>query len=151
MVHLHKQGFGGCLADDMGLGKTLQTLTLLQYIYKPSTPRQPATLIVVPTSLLHNWRREAKRFTALSMAEYNNTVAIDKEQPEKFFGHFHLIFTTYGMMRNNIDILCSYRFEYIVLDESQNIKTVNRSPSGQPFDYKVNTDLCLQVLPSKTH
>ena len=122
MVHLHKQGFGGCLADDMGLGKTLQTLTLLQYIYKPSTPRQPATLIVVPTSLLHNWRREAKRFTALSMAEYNNTVAIDKEQPEKFFGHFHLIFTTYGMMRNNIDILCSYRFEYIVLDESQNIK-----------------------------
>ena len=122
MVHLHKQGFGGCLADDMGLGKTLQTLTLLQYIYKPSTPRQPASLIVVPTSLLHNWRREAKRFTALSMTEYNNTVAIDKERPEKFFGHFHLIFTTYGMMRNNIDILCSYRFEYIVLDESQNIK-----------------------------
>ena len=39
MVHLHKQGFGGCLADDMGLGKTLQTLTLLQYIYKPSTPQ----------------------------------------------------------------------------------------------------------------
>ena len=37
------KGFGGCLADDMGLGKTLQTLTLLQYIYKPSTPRQPAT------------------------------------------------------------------------------------------------------------
>lgn len=122
MVHLYKQGFGGCLADDMGLGKTLQTLTLLQYIYKPSAPKQPATLIVVPTSLLHNWRREAKRFTGLSMAEYNNTVVIDKERPEKFFGHFHLIFTTYGMMRNNIDTLCSYRFEYIVLDESQNIK-----------------------------
>ena len=122
MVHLHKQGFGGCLADDMGLGKTLQTLTLLQYIYKPSAPKQPATLIVVPTSLLHNWRREAKRFTGLSMMEYNNTVAIDKKRPEKFFGHFHLIFTTYGMMRNNIDILRSYTFEYIVLDESQNIK-----------------------------
>ena len=119
MVHLHKQGFGGCLADDMGLGKTLQTLTLLQYIYKPSAPKQPATLIVV---LLHNWRREAKRFTGLSMMEYNNTVAIDKKRPEKFFGHFHLIFTTYGMMRNNIDILSSYRFEYVVLDESQNIK-----------------------------
>lgn len=85
------------------------------------------------------------------MTEYNNTVSIDKEQPEKFFGHFHLIFTTYGMMRNNIDILCSYCFEYIVLDESQNIKIANRSPSGQPFDYKVNTGLYLLALPSKTH
>ncbi|MDD3036364.1 DEAD/DEAH box helicase [Bacteroides sp.] len=186
MLQLYEQGFGGCLADDMGLGKTLQTLTLLQHIYKPlisdtnipetvsiptlpvekeepisdstgqfslfafntedellpdaceirkkkititdprprkkETPRKPATLIVVPTSLLHNWHREAKRFTTLSMAEYNSTTVISKEHPERFFGHFHLIFTTYGMMRNNIDILRSYCFEYIVLDESQNIK-----------------------------
>lgn len=191
MVQLNKQGFGGCLADDMGLGKTLQTLTLLQYIYKPFVPettshmetiptalsasddhpvkeqvadadgqfslfsfssedellpearevreknipkeddpraasgknsRKPATLIIVPTSLLHNWRREAKRFTNLSIAEYNSSTVFPKGHPEKFFRHYHLIFTTYGMMRNNIDTLRSYTFEYIVLDESQNIK-----------------------------
>ena len=69
MMHLHKLGFGGCLAADMGLGKTLQTLTLLQHIYKSPASRKAATLIVVPTSLLHNWRREAKRFTTLSMIE----------------------------------------------------------------------------------
>lgn len=147
MVHLYKQGFGGCLADDMGLGKTLQTLTLLQYIYKPSAPKQPATLIVVPTSLLHNWRREAKRFTALSMTEYNNTVAIDKKRPEKFFGRFHLIFTTYGMMKNNIDILRSYRFKYVVLDESQNIKNSDSLNFRSAIQLQSNHRLVLTGTP----
>lgn len=122
MMHLHKLGFGGCLADDMGLGKTLQTLTLLQHIYRSPASRKAATLIVVPTSLLHNWRREAKRFTTLSMIEYNSSIVVPPNHPGKFFGRFQLIFTTYGMMRNNIDLLSSYKFEYIVLDESQNIK-----------------------------
>lgn len=147
MVHLYKRGFGGCLADDMGLGKTLQTLTLLQYIYKPSAPKQPATLIVVPTSLLHNWRREAKRFTALSMTEYNNTVAIDKRRPEKFFGRFHLIFTTYGMMKNNIDILRSYRFKYVVLDESQNIKNSDSLNFRSAIQLQSNHRLVLTGTP----
>lgn len=147
MIHLYKQGFGGCLADDMGLGKTLQTLTLLQYIYKPSAPKQPATLIVVPTSLLHNWRREAKRFTALSMTEYNNTVAIDKKRPEKFFGRFHLIFTTYGMMKNNIDILRSYRFKYVVLDESQNIKNSDSLNFRSAIQLQSNHRLVLTGTP----
>ena len=147
MVHLYKRGFGGCLADDMGLGKTLQTLTLLQYIYKPSAPKQPATLIVVPTSLLHNWRREAKRFTALSMTEYNNTVTIDKKRPEKFFGRFHLIFTTYGMMKNNIDILRSYRFKYVVLDESQNIKNSDSLNFRSAIQLQSNHRLVLTGTP----
>ena len=147
MVHLYKRGFGGCLADDMGLGKTLQTLTLLQYIYKPSAPKQPATLIVVPTSLRHNWRREAKRFTALSMTEYNNTVAIDKKRPEKFFGRFHLIFTTYGMMKNNIDILRSYRFKYVVLDESQNIKNSDSLNFRSAIQLQSNHRLVLTGTP----
>ena len=52
MVQLNKQGFGGCLADDMGLGKTLQTLTLLQYIYKPfSTDTATAPMGSVSTEI----------------------------------------------------------------------------------------------------
>ena len=147
MVHLHKLGFGACLADDMGLGKTLQTLTLLQYIYKPYGPKQAATLIVVPTSLLHNWRRETKRFTVLSMAEYNNTVSIPKEHPEKFFDQFHLVITTYGMMRNNINILSSYNFEYIVLDESQNIKNSDSLTFRSTTQLRSNHRLVLTGTP----
>lgn len=128
MIHLCQQHFGGCLADDMGLGKTLQTLTLLQAIYgtrldkEPVASHKPATLIVVPTSLIHNWQRETSRFTTLSAAEYNSNSPITPEHSELFFDRFQLIFTTYGMMRNNIAMLSKYRFEYVVLDESQNIK-----------------------------
>lgn len=128
LMHLYEQRFGGCLADDMGLGKTLQTLTLLQAIYgtrltkSRATPSKPATLIVVPTSLIHNWEREASRFTTLSTAEYNSSTSITQAHPELFFDRFQLIFATYGMMRNNIEVLSQYQFEYVVLDESQNIK-----------------------------
>lgn len=83
-----------------------------------ATSRKPTTLIVVPTSLLHNWKREARRFTTLSMTEYNS----GSRHPEHMFNRYHLIFTTYGMMRNNIDTLRQYCFEYVILDESQNIK-----------------------------
>lgn len=85
-------------------------------------PRKPSTLIVVPTSLLHNWKREAARFTTLSMAEFNNNTHFRQGHPELFFNRFHLIFISYGTLRSKLDILSQYCFEYIVLDESQNIK-----------------------------
>lgn len=221
MFHLYQQGFGGCLADDMGLGKTLQTLTLLQYIYKQentnnidsdssivdgfiqtaddlpfngvndyarektsgnkginidengqlslfsfstedellpersnikerkiqSSARKPGTLIVVPTSLLHNWRKEAKRFTTLSMTEYNSSSYIPKGRPELFFGRYHLIFTSYGMMRNNIDILKEYCFEYVVLDESQNIKNSDSLTFRSVVQLRCNHRLALTGTP----
>ncbi len=84
--------------------------------------RKPSTLIVVPTSLLHNWKREASRFTTLSMAEYNSNSHYKAGHPELFFNRFHLIFVSYGTMRNKLNVLRQYCFEYIVLDESQNIK-----------------------------
>lgn len=80
------------------------------------------TLIVVPTSLLHNWKREASRFTNLSMMEYNGSSPNEITRLKKYFDRYHLIFTTYGTMRNNIATLSQYTFECIVLDESQNIK-----------------------------
>lgn len=59
---LHEYGFGGILADDMGLGKTLQTLTLLSLLKEKEKLTKPA-LIIVPTSLVANWKNEAKTFT----------------------------------------------------------------------------------------
>ena len=124
LMNLYKRNLGSCLADDMGLGKTLQTLTMLQRIYEKTKDieKKRSSLIVVPKSLLHNWLQETMRFTTLTIFEYNSTSVITKEQPEQIFEKYNLILTSYGMMRNNIDILSLYEFEYIILDESQYIK-----------------------------
>lgn len=88
-----------------------------------TTPKKrPATLVVVPTSLIHNWRKEISRFTTLAVFEYTNSYHSKRVDLKRVFDHYHIVLTTYGIMRNNVDDLSKYLFEYIILDESQSIK-----------------------------
>jgi SNF2 family DNA or RNA helicase len=151
LLHLHHHGFGGCLADDMGLGKTLQTLTLLQYIYGQSLTRKaaadnngqlslfdeetvelskteeyPASLIVVPTSLLHNWQHELQRFTPnLKIYLYVGNTRYRTKDIGRIFNHYQVIITSYGTLRKDIEFLQYYTFHYLILDESQYVKNVD--------------------------
>jgi non-specific serine/threonine protein kinase len=116
---LREYGFGGCLADDMGTGKTIQTLAFLQSLYERE-PDLPATLLVLPRSLLFNWQREAERFTPnfKVYVHADQGRADDSEQ----FGVHNLVLTTYGTMLRDVDLLRKYEFHYVILDESQAIK-----------------------------
>ncbi|MBZ0257917.1 ATP-dependent helicase, partial [bacterium] len=58
---LQQWGLGACLADDMGLGKTVQTLALIQQNRHEKETRP--VLLICPTSVVGNWRKEAERFT----------------------------------------------------------------------------------------
>ena len=148
MYHLYENQLGGCLADDMGLGKTLQALTLLLKIKKKKnlsllpekeiddqlqfslfntieTPAnyQPASLIVMPTSLIHNWENEIRKF-APSLKIYKH-VGAQRNKSNKMASaimYYDVILTTYGTLRNDYEMLRSYNFYYLILDESQNIK-----------------------------
>ena len=118
LVFLRKSHFGGCLADDMGLGKTVQTLALLQKVQNEE--KGTASLLIMPTSLVYNWEMEASRFTpGLKTLNYTGTNR-DKD-PEKFSG-YDLIITSYGIVRLDFELLRTYYFNYIILDESQAIK-----------------------------
>jgi hypothetical protein len=64
LAHLVQIRLGGVLADDMGLGKTLQTLTWLAWLKERNKKNPKPSLVICPASVLHNWRREAERFTA---------------------------------------------------------------------------------------
>lgn len=115
--YLHKNSLGGCLADDMGLGKTLQTITLLSEVYP--TEKKP-TLIVMPRTLLFNWANEIKKFNPeLTFYTY---YAAQRNLGEA--SKHHLIFTTYAILRNDIERFKEQEFYYVVLDESQNIKNL---------------------------
>lgn len=120
---LREYGLSGILADDMGLGKTIQTLVLLLSHHK-QTKRSPS-LVVAPTSVVYNWLTEAEKFTpTLSTAlflgrERTELLAkLKKENAKKP----DVIFTTYGILRRDYEQLKNIQFDYVILDEAQNIK-----------------------------
>ena len=118
MRFLADYSFGGCLADDMGLGKTVQTLALLQSQKQGNTINP--SLLVMPTSLIYNWQIEASKFTPKLKVLIYSGVQRDKN-PENF-AKYDLVITSYGITRIDIDILNTFYFNYIILDESQAIK-----------------------------
>ncbi len=116
---LNEYGFGGCLADDMGTGKTICTLAFLQSL-EERHPDGPASLIVMPRSLLFNWEREAATFTPdLRVYVHHDT---DRVDDPALFDHYDLVLTTYNTMLRDLQLLRRYRFRYAILDESQAIK-----------------------------
>lgn len=118
MRFLSEYNFGGCLADDMGLGKTVQTLALLQAQSEHSSGQ--ASLLIMPTSLIYNWQLEASKFTPnLRVLVYTGT---NRDKNAEQFANYDLVVTSYGITRLDIEILSSYYFNYVILDESQAIK-----------------------------
>jgi SNF2 family DNA or RNA helicase len=118
LCFLQEYNLGGCLADDMGLGKTVQTLALLQS-QKEAGNKLPS-LLIMPTSLVYNWDLESRKFTPnLKVLLYTGT---NRNKSFDYFKNFDLIITSYGIVRIDLDILKIFRFNYVILDESQAIK-----------------------------
>lgn len=115
MMRLASWGAGACLADDMGLGKTLQALAVLL----ARAPEGPA-LVVAPLSVVPNWVSEAARFTpSLSFKEFRNC---DRKKLMEELGPFDVVVASYGLLRNEEDLLESVEWQTAVLDEAQAIK-----------------------------
>lgn len=116
---LNKYNFGGCLADDMGLGKTVMTLAFLQSLKETENSPHPS-LLVMPTSLIYNWQKEAQKFTPqLKLLIHTGA---NREKTTDYFKYYDLVLTSYGVLRIDIDFVKNYRFNYVILDESQAIK-----------------------------
>ncbi len=120
---LRDYGFNGILADDMGLGKTIQTLSLLQGL-KERVKNKKTTLVIVPTSLVFNWRNEIKKFTP-DLNTYIHYGPTREKNQKKFLNILEkndVILTTYGILKNDLAFFVLKEFEYIILDEAHIIK-----------------------------
>ncbi len=145
LISRQQQGFGACLADDMGLGKTLQTIAFLLYLKErdkgqtniaPSATeafrqlslfehyqteiRPLQALVILPTSLVFNWKCELERF-APSLFVYTHTGPKRLRDLRAIAGH-DVVLTTYHTVRQDLRLFAKMTWRVIVLDESQQIK-----------------------------
>ncbi len=139
------QGLGACLADDMGLGKTLQTIAVLldtknQLQTSTTLPKAGvqldlfgeviqtgrtalAALVVVPASLVTNWRNECRKYApSLQVLVYRGT---DRKKVASSIPAYDIVLTTYQTAMADIQMLSKLVFTYLILDESQAIRNKN--------------------------
>jgi SNF2 family DNA or RNA helicase len=149
MHFLRRLSFGGCLADDMGVGKTAQVLALLETrreLRAAGEVKRPS-LVVVPKSLVFNWKEEAARFTPqLRLHDYTGLA-----REAAGFDSYDVILTTYGTLRRDALRLKDVEFDYIVLDEAQAVKNAATESSKAVRLLRGDYRLALSGTPVENH
>lgn len=128
---LRSTGMGALLADDMGLGKTLQTICVLE----------PGSLVVAPTSVLHNWAAELERFRpGLRVALYHGPGRTLDPAAD-------VVLTSYAILRLDVERLASRSWQVVVLDEAQAIKNPESQVAQAAFRLRGDFRICLSGTP----
>jgi hypothetical protein len=143
---LSRLGLGACLADDMGLGKTLQVLALL-LLLRQNDIKGP-NLLVVPASLLGNWRAEAERF-APSLRLHFAHASFAREGRAGAPGDLadlDLVVTTYCALQRT-PWIAETSWGLVALDEAQAIKNPVAKQTRAAKALKSRTRLALTGTP----
>ncbi len=139
---------GGILADDMGLGKTVQTLAHL-LIEKEAGRMDKPSLIVAPTSLMTNWRREAEKFAPdLKVLVLHG---LDRKQEFDKIAKHDLVITSYPLLPRDEREHLKHEYHYIILDEAQFIKNPKTTYAQTACILKARHRLCLTGTPMENH
>lgn len=135
---LNRIGLSACLADDMGLGKTIQVIALFLLLKKErgqekGTVRRP-NLLVLPASLIANWKSEMERFAPSLNLFIAHTSALPASElreppgnlPGRLIDGYDVVLTSYGTCLR-LPWIQTIDWDVVVLDEAQAIK----NPSAQ--------------------
>jgi SNF2 family DNA or RNA helicase len=123
LQYLENLGLNPCLADDMGLGKTLEVIARLLK-EREVDGDVPPTLIIAPTSVLGNWRREIERFAPNlhTLVHQGSSRTKDEKTFKATCQTYDVILTSFALARLDEKLLRSLNWHRIVVDEAQNIK-----------------------------
>jgi len=145
---LHHFKFGGILADDMGLGKTIQTLAHLSKLKEQKQLVGPS-LIIVPTSLITNWKIEIEKFTPnLSTLIFYGS---DRFNLLKKIKKTDLIITTYTLVVRDHEIHKPQQYSHLILDEAQKIKNPRTKMAKTICSLKAEYKIALSGTPIENH
>lgn len=145
---------GACLADDMGLGKTIQVLAHLSRLHGARSHGASAnglapSLVVMPRSLLANWRAEAARF-APDLRVHTHW-GPDRSEVEAAFRDVDIVLTTYGTLRLDITELSKLELSTVVLDEAQAIKNDASATAKCARQLRAEHRIALSGTPIENH
>ena len=145
LSHAASLGLGAILADDMGLGKTVQALVWLARLVSLQ-PEGGPSLVVCPASVLHNWEREAERFTprlrVLALTAGSERHALREQIPAH-----DLVVTNYALLRRDREELGAISWRAVILDEAQNIKNPDTAVSRAARALRAQHKLALTGTP----
>lgn len=145
---LREQGLSGILADDMGLGKTAQALAHLLLEKEAGRLDRPA-LVVLPTSLIFNWKNEAARFApGLSVLSLHGP-----ERKSRFaeIAQHDVVLTTYPLLWRDADELMPHAYHLLILDEAQTVKNAQSQSAEAVRKINARHRLCLTGTPLENH
>jgi SNF2-related domain/SNF2 Helicase protein/Helicase conserved C-terminal domain len=146
-------GLGACLADDMGLGKTVQVIAVLLHRKAARTKgerdRTRSSLLVVPASLLANWRAELTRFAptlSFVIVHPSESTSGNHEPDESLARGCDLVITTYGML-SRVPWLGRRDWDLVILDEAQAIKNSGTRQSRSVKDLQAAARIAMTGTP----
>jgi SNF2 family DNA or RNA helicase len=140
---LSEIGGSGCLADDMGLGKTLQTIAFL--LHKIEEQPTDQHLVVAPASLLYNWQKELEKFAPEITAVVFHGAGRDEVELKD--AKNKIIITSYGTLRQDVELLQTIPWNTVVIDESQNIKNPSAQITKATWQLVAKTKIALSGTP----
>lgn len=145
LLGLYSYLLGGLLCDEMGLGKTHQAMALMAAIRKLKPDAK--FLVVCPTSVLYHWEDKVKEyFPSIDLFTFHGTF-----RRKDIAAHQHLLLTSYGILRTDIEWFKEKHFDLIVYDEIQVAKNYKSKLYGALQQVRGDMKIGLTGTPIENH